>query len=93
MAVFSAIVIAAWRDWFAGKVDRKRRRALRRMLLDRKFALRSIGQLSASVALDEAATRALLVEIGARPDERNPDQWGFDWRIRRAARRKGRLGG
>jgi hypothetical protein len=61
------------------------------MLLSRKYALRTIGQLSARVGMDAAATRTMLIEIGARPDELNPDQWGFDWRIRRAAKRKAKV--
>ena len=86
---FATIVVAGWRDWFAGKPDRNRRRQLRKMLLDRRFScLRSLDQLSERVALDRDATRKLLIEIDARPDERNPEMWGFDWRIKRAARRK-----
>jgi hypothetical protein len=80
--------VAGWRDWFAGKPDRTRRRQLRSMLLDRRFSLRSLDQLSERVGLDKDATRKLLVDIDARPDERNPEMSGFDYRIRRAARRK-----
>jgi len=88
--LFATLIIEGWRDWFAGKLDRTKRRALREMLLDRRYSLRTIAQLSARVGLDEAGTRNLLIEIGARPDEIDANQWGFDRRIRQAAKRKAR---
>jgi len=47
------------------------------MLSTNEFRWRQIRTLSNVIGLPEESTRKLLLEIGARGSERNPDLWGL----------------
>ena len=58
------------------KQDETRKKNLRSMLGDPRFKFgRTMPQLSARIRADEETTVRLLLEIGARPSETDPDLW------------------
>jgi hypothetical protein len=75
------------RGWFAGIIDGitnwyglRRRRArqkdeLRKALRNPKWEWRTFEALQRSIREDPETTRALLLEIGARPSEKEKDVW------------------
>ena len=58
-----------WDRWTGGSVDRQRKARLKEMLSDERFEFRKLSTLMEAVAADEATTKRLLIEIGARPSE------------------------
>jgi hypothetical protein len=70
-------VVTVRREWRSGSQDRAQRERLKSMLEDERFAWRSLEQLSAAIAANEDTTRALLVELGARPQANDTSMWGL----------------
>ena len=66
-----------WREIRSGAPERARKARLREMLEDERFKWRSLDQLSSAIAADADTTKALLVQIGARPQEGNDRMWGL----------------
>lgn len=53
------------------------KKLLKDMLEAEKYKWRTIRTLSNVIGLNEESTRKLLLEIGARGSERNPELWGL----------------
>lgn len=83
--VGSALTIAGnlllhWlRDRQRRKLDQERKKLLKTMLEDSRFAdrWRRLSTLSRVIGADEETTRRLLIEVGARGSETDDGSWGL----------------
>jgi len=85
MGVENEITEGAIRGVFGAFVEwnsrRSQKRRLRQMLRAGKFEWRSVKEMAAAIGKDETDTKALLVEIKARPAAGKPDLWGLIGRV------------
>jgi hypothetical protein len=62
--------------------DRRRKATLRHLLREGTYRWRSIGALSRAIDVDEAKTKKLLIDIGARGSVREgKDMWALRDRV------------
>jgi hypothetical protein len=61
----------------ADQADESAKGLLTEMLAAQEYKWRSIRSLSNVIGLSEELTRKLLLEIGARGSEKNPELWGL----------------
>jgi hypothetical protein len=60
---------------------RRIQKARLRQMLQSKFEWRTLKELAAAIGKDEDHTKALLVEMRARPQAGNPTKWGLTRRV------------
>ncbi|MDO8540063.1 MAG: hypothetical protein Q7S40_06430 [Opitutaceae bacterium] len=76
-----SVVSAACQYWFQErprqKADEERKKLLKRMLENPKYKWRKFDRLMHVIGADDATTKRLLLEIGARASEDGLPVWGL----------------
>ena len=73
-------LVKSGRDWFRDwRHDEACKKRLKDMLSNPRFGFgRRIEQLEAGIGADRETTKRLLLAIGARPSETDPDLWTLE---------------
>lgn len=65
------------KEWPAVRLAARRKALLKQLLEDETWTWRKLNTLASVIGADDSTTKGLLLEIGARGNERGTDMWGL----------------
>jgi hypothetical protein len=77
ISVVGTLLLHCLQEKAKAKSDEPRKNLLREMLRDPRFDWRSLETLSHVIGADEATTKKLLIQVGARASEDGKGVWGL----------------